>query len=56
MKKASLYKLNRKYFILTISIILAGITYNIQFDWMLFMEFLLFLTIKFKVDLFEAGK
>ena len=50
------YKLNRKYFILTISIILAGITYNIQFDWVLFMEFLLFLTIKFKVDLFEAGK
>lgn len=50
------YKLNRKYFILMISIILAGITYNIQFDWVLFMEFLLFLTIKFKVDLFEAGK
>ena len=50
------YKLNRKYFILKISIILAGITYNIQFDWVLFMEFLLFLTIKFKVDLFEAGK
>ena len=36
------YKLNRKYFILMISIILAGITYNIQFDWVLFMEFLLF--------------
>ena len=50
------YKLNRKYFILMISIILAGITYNIQFDWVLFIEFLLFLTIKFKVDLFEAGK
>ena len=50
------YKLNRKYFILMISIILAGITYNIQFDWVLFIEFLLFLTIKFKVDLFETGK
>lgn len=50
------YKLNRKYFILMVSIVLAGITYNIQFDWVIFLEFLLFLTVRFRVDLFEAGK
>lgn len=49
-------KLNRKYFILIASIIFAGITYNIKFDWVLFVEFLLYLTIKFKVDLFEASR
>lgn len=49
------YKLDRKYFILMISIILAGITYNIQFDWVIFLEFLLFLTVRFKVNLFGVG-
>lgn len=54
------YKLDYRYFILIVSIIIAGITYNIQFDWVLYLEFLLYLMVKNKMNLFNdaerAGK
>ena len=50
------YKLDRRYFVLMMSFILAGITYNIQFDWVLYLEFLLYLMVKFRVNLFNVGE
>ena len=48
------FKMDRRYFILMVSIMVAGITYNIQFDWVIYLEFLLYLTVKFKVNLFST--
>lgn len=49
------YRLNRRYLILMMSIIIAGFTYNIQFSWVLYIEFLLYLSIKNKIDFFRKG-
>lgn len=50
------YRLDRRYFILIISFIIAGITYNIQFDWLIFLEILLYICVKKKINLFEKRR
>lgn len=49
-------KIDKRYFILMVSIILAGITYNIQFDWVIFIEFMMYFCVKNKVNLFRIGE
>lgn len=49
-------KIDRRYFVLMSSIILAGITYNIQFDWVIFIEFMMYFCVKNKVNLFQIGE
>ena len=46
-------KIDKRYFILMISIIAAGITYNIQFDWVIFIEFVMYFCVKNKVNVFS---
>lgn len=50
------YKLDRRYFIMMASIILAGVTYNIQFDWVVYLEFLLYFTVKKGINLFNVDR
>lgn len=50
------YRLDRRYFILMTGLIITGITYNIQFDWIVYIEFLLYLMVKFKVNLFSTDE
>lgn len=47
------FKLDRRYLILTICLILGGITYNIQFEWVILIELLLWLSISRKYNLFD---
>lgn len=49
-------KIDKRYFVLMVSIILAGITYNIQFDWVIFIEFMMYFCVKNKVNLFQIGE
>ncbi len=48
------YKINKKYFILFITIALEGITYNVQFEWVFLLELILFMAIEMKYDIFEG--
>ena len=46
-------KIDKRYFILMISLILAGITYNIQFHWVIFIEFLMYFCVRKGINIFQ---
>ncbi len=50
------WKVDYRYVAITICFLLAGITYNIQFSWVLFLELLMVLSLEHKVNLFEKKK
>lgn len=48
-------KIDKRYFILMISLILAGITYNIQFHWVIFIEFLMYFCVRRRINIFQIA-
>lgn len=46
-------RLDYRYFVLIASLALCGITYNIQFDWVFLLELLIYLSVKYRDNLFE---
>ena len=50
------FRIDRRYTVLILSLAVAGITYNIQFSWVLFLEFLLYFCVKKNINVFEDGR
>ena len=50
------FKLDKRYFIVMISIIIQGFGYNVQWDYVFFVEIILFFTIKLGINFFEIDK
>lgn len=50
------YKINYRYMAMIIPIIIQGIGYNVQWDYVLFIELILFLTIILKINFFCTEK
>lgn len=50
------FRIDRRYTVLILSLVAAGVTYNIQFNWVLFLEFLLYFCVKKKINVFEDGR
>lgn len=50
------FRIDRRYTVLILSLAVAGITYNIQFIWVLFLEFLLYFCVKKNINVFEDGR
>ena len=51
------FKIDKRYFIVMVGLILSGITYNIQFNWVIFIEFLFYFMVKAKMKLsFNSNK
>ncbi len=49
------WRLDRRYGILMLSLLCAGITYNIQFGWVILLELVLYLAVKRGYNLFESA-
>ena len=49
-------KLNKAYWIMMCTIMIEGITYNIQFDWLFFIEVFLYFSVKYGYDLFSPNR
>jgi hypothetical protein len=47
-------KMDIRYGIAIVSLAAMGITYNIQFDWVFFVEMLMLLSIKYRINLFDV--
>ena len=47
-------KKDSRYIIIIVSLIMSGITYNIQFDWVILIEMILWLSIKCDINFFEV--
>lgn len=46
-------RIDNKYFICIFSMIICGITYNVQFDWVLIVEIIMSLSIRLNMNFFE---
>lgn len=49
-------KLDYRYLVLIMSIIVCGITYNIQFDWVFLFELFLYLSVRCNINIFQNVK
>lgn len=49
-------KLDKRYFIVMISVIIQGFGYNVQWDYVFFFELIFLITIKLGINLFEVDK
>lgn len=47
------YRINQKYLLLIFAIILEGITYNIQYEWVFFLEMIFLIAVTNNYDFFE---
>lgn len=45
-------KIDKKYFICIMAIIICGITYNVQYDWVIVFEMFLAISVKYKYNIF----
>lgn len=50
------YKIDCKYLIAILVIVLQGITYNVQFEYIFVIELLMYASIRLKYNFFEAGQ
>ena len=48
------YKLDYRYFVIIISTIICGVTYNIQFDWLFLYELFLYIAVKNGKNIFQS--
>ena len=46
-------KTDYRYFVLAVALAAGGITYNIQFDWVILIELMLWLSLKRNVNFFQ---
>lgn len=47
------YKIDYKYFVLILALIISGITYNIQYDWVILVELVFVICIKRNINIFN---
>ncbi len=50
------YKINYLYVVVMLTILLEGITYNVQYDYVFFIELLMYIAVKHDIDLFQLRK
>lgn len=47
-------KQNRRYFVLLVCFIICGITYNVQYEWVIMCELLIGLCVERRIDIFQS--
>lgn len=47
-------KLDKRYFIVMVSILIQGFGYNVQWDYLFFLEMIFYFSIKFEINFFEC--